>query len=65
MDNINKKSEYWKNLPLADRVSRLALTPLVTASSIEGTFSKLKLVKKHLKTTKAELGLIILMMLTR
>jgi uncharacterized protein YdcH (DUF465 family) len=54
-NSLMEKSEEVKHiLPCANQICRLALTSPVTVATNERTFSKLKLVKTHLRSTIAD-----------
>ena len=58
-------SEEMKGtFPLTNRAHRLLLTAPVTVAKDEGVFSRLKLIKTHLRTTMTEKRLEALMMLS-
>ena len=51
-NSLMEKAEEVKHiLPCANQICRLALTSLVTVASNERSFSKLKLIKTHLRST--------------
>ncbi|XP_065658807.1 uncharacterized protein LOC136083340 [Hydra vulgaris] len=63
-NSLMEKSEEVKHiLRCADQICRLALTSPVTVATNERTFSKLKLIKTHLRSTIADERLNSLMLL--
>lgn len=65
LNDIMQKSELVKNiLPLSNLLCRLAYTAPVTVASNERTFSKLKLIKNHLRSTTSDERLNSLMILS-
>lgn len=61
---IEKCEEVKHILPLANNICRLALTAPVSVATNERTFSKLKLIKNHLRLTMTDNGLDSLMLLS-
>lgn len=54
-NSLMEKAEEVKHiLPCANQICRLALTSPVTVASNERSFSKLKLIKTHLRSTIAD-----------
>lgn len=54
-NSLMEKAEEVKHiLPCANQICRLALTSPVTVASNERSFSKLKLIKTHLRSTMAD-----------
>lgn len=51
---MEKAEEVKHILPCANQICRLAFTSPVTVASKERSFSKLKLIKIHLRSTMAE-----------
>ncbi|CAI6361713.1 unnamed protein product [Macrosiphum euphorbiae] len=50
-NSLMEKAEVKHILPCANQICRLALISLVTVASNERSFSKLKLIKTHLRST--------------
>lgn len=61
---IEKCEEVKHILPLANNICRLALTAPVSVATNERTFSKLKLIKNHLRSTMTDNRLDSLMLLS-
>lgn len=61
---IEKCEEVKHILPLANNICRLALTAPVSVATNERTFSKLKLIKNHLRSTMSDDRLDSLMILS-
>jgi len=61
---IQKCEEVKHILPLANSICRLVLTAPVSVTTSERTFSKLKLIKNHFRSTMTDVGLDSLMLLS-
>lgn len=61
---LNKSEEMKHILPWANRICRLTLTAPVSVATNERTFSKLRLIKNHLRSTTCDRRLDSLMILS-